>query len=111
MIDKRFSIEAFKKLDEKSNAQANLLRELGDEMASLLNEATEKAFKEIATKLIDLGHKLEEQPKEYDPEFHSTGYEYLDPANLNAVRIWLNTQTDAMAGYKALEEIESEENA
>ena len=111
MIDKRFSIEAFEKLDNASSEKAILLKDLGDEMASLINEATEKAFKEIATKLTELGHKLEEQPKEYDSEFHSTDYEYLDPANINAVRIWLNTQTDAMAGYKTLEEIENEENA
>ena len=56
-----------------------------------------------------LGHKLEKQPKEYDPEFHSTGYEHLDPANNYSVRIWLHTQTSAMAGYKTLEEIENEE--
>ena len=111
MIDKRFSIEAFEKTDETSTEKTDLLRDLGDEMASIINEATENAFKEIATKLIELGHKLEEQPKEYDTEFHSTDYEYLDPTNINAVRIWLSTQTDAMVGYKTLEEIENEENA
>jgi len=105
MIDQRFSVKAFKELEENSNDKTNLLRELGDEMASLLSKATAKAFKEIAEKLVELGHKLEEQPKEYDAEFHSTDYEYLDPNNINAVRIWLHTQTDAMTGYKKSEEM------
>ncbi len=109
MIDKRFTIEAFEKLEPGSKEEESLLKDLGDEIASSLNEAAENKFKEIANTLIALGHNLVEQPKEYDPEFHSAGYEYLNPNNENAVRIWLHTQTSAMSGYKTLEEIENEE--
>ena len=55
MIDKRFSIEAFNKLETGSKEKENLLKDLGDEMASLINKASEKAFTEVATKLIELG--------------------------------------------------------
>ena len=101
MIDEKFSAEVFSKLVNGSREYDSFLKDLADEMASQLDNSIQIAFRDIADNLRALGHDLKELPIEYDTEFHSTGYEYInaDEDDPEKLRIWLQTQTDAMSGF------------
>ncbi len=97
MIDKRFSRSEFEALKQNSQAWKNLHKDLEREIASELHSTVSRAFAEIAEKLKALGHELTEESPEYDGDFRSWGYVYVDTKDKNSPRIWLHTQVGVVS--------------
>lgn len=100
MIDQRFARDEFEKLEYRSSEADDLHKALASEIAAELHISIEPTFRAIADRLRELGHHLEGTIPEYDPEFYFWGYEYYDPSNDQALRIWLHTQLGAISGYR-----------
>ena len=100
MLTAKFSRREFEKLPLGSEASNQLHTELEAKIAEELHKAIDSKFKEVAQQLKELGHEFTEQKPEYDSEFASWNYEYLDERSENYPRIWLHTQVGVMTGYK-----------
>jgi hypothetical protein len=75
MIDERFSASAFEQLGRNSTASQLLLAELEKEIDSEMHDVVHTAFKRIADRLNELGHKLEpDKVESLDPR----SYDYRD---------------------------------
>jgi len=99
MIDQRFARSEFEKLGHQSPEADALHKALAFEIATELRKSVEPAFRSVADRLRELGHHLIEATPEYDPEFHSWGYEHRDANDDRALRIWLHTQLGVISGY------------
>lgn len=99
MIDQRFALREFAKLEHGSPAARALHEALESEIANALHQSVQPALRAIADRLRELGHQLVSTAPEYDPEFHSWGYEHRDPDDNGALRIWVHTQLGVVSDY------------
>lgn len=104
MIDDRFKIENFNKLEHGSDEALKLLKELELEVSDEIHSVVSAKFTEITKALIKLGHSVTQDIPEFDSEFSSWAYESRNTEQEKTPRVWVSTQVGAMSGYSATDE-------
>ena len=99
MIDSKFSLEEFKKVDVDNDLSSELHMQLQEEIAKQLHQVVNNAFVEISNQLNKLGHNLTEVQTEFGPKNSTFAYEFNDSSNELNPRICLDTQVCVLSGY------------
>jgi len=99
MIDQRFALSEFAKLEHGSPAARALHEELESEIAGELHRSVEPALRAIADRLRELGHQLVDRAPNYVPKYSVWEYEHQHPDDTGALRLWVSTQLGVVSDY------------